>query len=259
MKIKTQTVTKISLVAFAIIAVSCLISLVFLLVGGIKDTIYANKEQNNRQAATKNVLGSTPDYGETYIDNMIFICDGTLSPIKDFGILKQEWQIFSGERGSLSLDYSIDTATIVYSKTAESLSISEAIEKELPQYVVITLGIDNGVGYCTEEKFTEYYQKLIDTVVEASPNTKIILQSIFPVSSSYQKVSDSIDNSKIDRANAWIQKLADKNSLRYLDTASCLKNDKGLLDSKYDSGDGLHLNSDGYTAVINYIRTHGYK
>ena len=53
--------------------------------------------------------------------------------------------------------------------------------------------------------------------------------------------------------------LGEASAPRYLDTSSVLKNEDGSLKPGFDSGNGLHLNSSGYFAVIDYIRTHGYK
>lgn len=257
MKLKTEKLTKIAFFTFLILAVACIVSTVILLIGGIKESIY--KVKSHEIIYTSSRLESTPDYGQYYINNIVFLGDGTISPIASSGVIENSNSVWSGESGSLALDFSISTATVVYPQSGESISIATAVKTALPEYIVITLGIDNGVGYCTEEKFTEYYKKLIQTISEASPETKIILQSVFPVSKGYEKKSDSIDNDKIDRANEWIEKIAQETSVRYLDTSSCLKDDKGKLDAKYDSGDGLHLNTNGYVAIIEYIRTHGYK
>ena len=207
-------------------------------------------------------MTETPDYGQNYINNIIFIGDCTITPIRQTELLldgSETKQIWSGERGTLSLDYAISTATIVYPETNESTSISNAIAKRLPDYVVITLGYENGVAFCTEEKFKNYYSSLITEIKKASPDTKIILQSVFPVSDRKQKDDSDITNDKIDRANAWIEELALDASVRYLNTASILKDSNGNLLAIYDSGDGFTLNTDGYTAVLNYIRTHGYR
>jgi lysophospholipase L1-like esterase len=167
-------------------------------------------------------------------------------------------QIWTGESGDLSLDYSIDTATVVNPRDGSSLTIKTALERMQPDYLIITLGLNNGVSYCTEEKFKEYYGKLIDAVNEASPDTRIILQSVFPVSKVAEKRLSGISNDKIDKANTWIEELAVEKSVRYLYTSSVLKDKKGYLSPQYDSGDGVTLNESGYAIMLEYIRTHGY-
>ena len=168
-------------------------------------------------------------------------------------------QIWSGMGKTLPLDYSIDKASIIYLETNESILISDAAAIEKPEYIIITLGIENGVAYCGEQKFKEYYLKLLDALQKSSPASKIILQSIFPVSDGYEEKNSFITNEKIERANLWIEEMAEEKGLRYLDTASVLKNKGGSLNENFNSGDGLHLNKSGYLTVLDYIRAHGYK
>ena len=108
--------------------------------------------------------------------------------------------------------------------------------------------------------FSACYQKLINTILAASPNTKIILQSEFPLSSTCTDFSEPAEkiNGYINTINNWILEIAESNGLKYLDTISVLRDKDGYLKSEYDNGDGLHITAAGYTAIINYIRTHGY-
>ena len=249
------------LISIVLAAVICAVLLVMLLANGFKSDIFANDVDNN-DTSLPSRLSETPDYGQFYLDNIIFIGDRTISAMRDLEILSDgadTKQIWTGEDDTLSLDYKTAAATIIFPENEEILKIADAIEKKYPDYVIITLGFDNGVAYCTEEKFKEYYGNLVTAIKEKSPNTKIILQSIFPVSDKKQKDNSGITNEKINRANVWIESLAYDHSARYLDTISILKDEKGNLKPEYDSGDGYTLNAGGYSAVLNYIRTHGYK
>ena len=126
---------------------------------------------------------------------------------------------------------------------------------------MITLGINNGVPCLGEDEFKRCYRKLLDALIAASPDTKIMLQSIFPVSSDYSQKTPSITNEKIDRANVWVTDLAleyEKHGVKFLDTNPILKDSTGCLNAAYSNGDGLHLNKIGYEKVLTFIRTHGY-
>lgn len=257
-KKRFEKTSKALITATVILTVACVVSLITLLFRGIRSDVFAESEKSPE--ATK--LAATSDYGQYYVDSMMFIGDSTIAGMISEGVLKdgrETDQVWTGENGDLPLDYNIDTATVVCSEDAKPLTVAEAIAERKPDYIVITLGINNGVPYCTEENFKAYYQKLITSIRSSSPDAKIILQSILPVSEKYAKSTSGVSADKIDRANEWIAELAKQNDVRYLDTASALKNAKGCLDSKYDSGDGLHLNADGYNAMLTYIRTHGYK
>ena len=168
-------------------------------------------------------------------------------------------QVWCGKDGTLSLNYNIDKATIILPDNNTEILLTDALSEKKPRYLIITIGLDNGVPYCDEKAFCDYYQKLIDAVKENSPSTKIILQSIFPVTSRYERKNPAITNRKINDCNKWICSLADQNKLRFLNTAECLIDATGNLQKSFASKDGGSLNSAGYTAVLEYVRTHGYK
>lgn len=214
----------------------------------------------NTTPNTSAVLGQTADMGQDYIDSIIFLGDSTTYHMINRAVLsggKDTKQVWSGALGTLTLDGNIHKTTIVYPETGTEMTVAEAAAQEKPKYMVITLGV-NGVAYATETQFTAYYGKLIDAIKQASPDTKIILQSIFPVSQSYDQKGGKLCNANIDIANGWIMQLAADKGCKYLDTASVLKNDEGTMIALYDAGDGIHMTADGYKAILQYIRTHGY-
>ncbi len=205
-------------------------------------------------------LGQTADMGQEYIDSMIFLGDSTTYHMINRAVLtggKQTKQVWSGALGTLTLDGNIHKTTIVYPVTDTEMTVADAAAQEKPKYMVITLGV-NGVSFCTETQFKAYYGKLIGAIKAASPETKIILQSIFPVTEGYDAGGHGITNAKIDTANGWVKQIAAEHGCKYLDTASILKNSNGAMIALYDSGDGIHMTAEAYKAVLQYIRTHGY-
>ena len=120
----------------------------------------------------------------------------------------------------------------------------------------MTLGV-NGVSFMDEQWFIDEYTALINSVKEVSPNTKIILNSIYPVASSYQHIG-SISNEKIAAANSWIKKIADQNGCKYLNTYEVLVSEQGTLPESSHNGDGIHLSGETFGIVMQYIRTHAY-
>ena len=262
MKSHPNKALKPLITATIIALVTCAILLVMLSLNGFKNNVFEAKTSDEDANALPSRLLETPDYGQFYLDNLIFLADKTITPMRDAAVLRDgidTKQIWTGEKNSLSLDYSSSVATIIFPESGEAISLSEAFQRKRPDYVVITLGFENGVAYCTEEKFKEYYGNLINTIKESSPDTKIILQSVFPVSNKKQKDNSGITNDKIDRANSWIEELALSSEVKYLNTVSVLEDSKGNLKPEYDSGDGVTLNENGYRAVLEYIRTHGYR
>lgn len=241
----------------AVLAVACAVSVVTICVNGAKRDIYTN--QGDADSSSGAELKPTFDYGDGYIKKIIFIGDKTISQISSIYPEIKKDQVWSSADGSLPIDSNLKTIAVIHSDDEKGSSIPSAVEIYKPQYIIITVGLENGVAYCTEEKFKEYYIGLVNAIKDVSPNTNIILQSVFPISKKAEKSNPNIANDRIDTANGWIIELCEENSIRFLNTAQALKDDKGYLLSDYDSGDGITLNAEGYKAMVEYIRTHGYK
>jgi len=203
-------------------------------------------------------LTETPDMGEAYIDDIIFLGDSTTYGLRYYSMLKggqDTLQVWTPTSGTLTLSNQ-SFATILYPDNDTEITIREAVALKKPKMMVITLGV-NGVSFMDEEYFKSEYTALVNGIKENSPDTKIILQSIYPVAAHYEYLS-SINNDKIAAANQWIIDIAEDTGVRYLATSSALIGEDGFLPYDYQNGDGLHLQPTAFTIVLNYIRTHGY-
>lgn len=252
-----KKITRIFTITIIVLLILCIASFTLLCVYGPDPTVLTKKHSPPTKKE-QSELAETFDYGEGYLKSIVFICDRTMTPICDaVGIINND-QVWTGTEGTLTLDRGLSTASVLFEGQGE-ITIPSAAEKRRPKYIIITVGLDNGVNHCTEEKFKEYYLRLIESLKNSSPDTKIILQSVFPVSKNAEKNDPSISNERIDSANIYISELAEELSVKYLNTASVLKDGSGKLDQRYDSGDGITLNKAGFEKVAEYIRTHGYK
>lgn len=207
----------------------------------------------------KTVLSETADAGKEYIDKLVFLGDSTTYGLRAYSMLsggKNTTQVWTPFNGTLTLS-DVSFATIVYPETNEQITIKEAITRKKPEYLVITLGV-NGISFMDEDYFKSEYKWLLEMIQETNPSTKIICQSIFPVTRSY-KNQKSINNSKINKANRWIVEVADEVGVKFIDTYSVLCDSEGYLPENYSNGDGLHLNSSSFTLELNNLRTHKYK
>ncbi len=205
------------------------------------------------------LLGETDDAGQAYIDRLTFLGDSTTNGLKEYGVLSggtATTQVWTPASGTLTL-YLWNAASIVYPETGAEMTIADAVETKKPEYLVITLGV-NGVAELEEDAFKIYYTDIINCVKEASPSTRIICNSIYPVENDYEHI-DQISNEKINTANGWILDVAEATGTRYVDSCSVLKAADGSLREELGNGDGLHLNADGYNAVLEYLRTHAWQ
>ena len=209
--------------------------------------------------ASSVLLAETEDAGQEYIDKLTFLGDSTTYGLKYYEVLsggKNTTQVWTPASGTLTL-FNYATATIVFPKDGQEISIVDAVTRKLPEYLVITLGV-NGVSMMDEDWFKTDYTALVQSIQAASPDTKIICNSIYPVENDYEQI-ESINNTNIPQANEWIKAVAEATGCKYADSASVLKAEDGSLREDYGNGDGIHLNADGFNAVLNYLRTHAYQ
>lgn len=205
------------------------------------------------------ILGETDDMGQEYLDKIVFLGDSTTYALKYYGVLsggKETKQVWTPTSGTLTLSYQ-GFAAIQYPDEDVEIPIRDAVERKKPEMMVITLGV-NGISFMGHDDFVTEYTDLVTDIMEISPDTKVIIQSIFPVASHYEYLS-SINNEKITTANTWLLEIAESTGARYLDTISVLLGSDGWLPQNLQNGDGLHLNTDGCNLVVNYIRTHGWE
>ena len=201
-------------------------------------------------------LPLTPDAGLEYQDKIIFVGDSLTAHLINREVLtggsatKQVWRC---ENNMMNLNSEVTAAKILYPGTGEKMTVAEAAAKAKPEIMIITLGTDWGVSYLSETEFKACYTALVKAIQKASPKTKIILQSIFPVTAG----CTSLDNTKIDTANKWVKAVAAENGCYYLDTQSILKDERNCLKENYcNSSDGIHMGKEAYVAILEYIRTH---
>ena len=94
--------------------------------------------------------------------------------------------------------------------------------------------------------------ELVKAIKAASPTTKIALQTMYPVSASYD-TSVGIDNQKISNGNRWINEIAADNGVACINSAPSLVDSSGYRPEAWQNGDGLHMSAQGFAAVMNYI------
>lgn len=194
-------------------------------------------------------LPASSDAGQAYIDKIYFVGESTTSHFFKGGIDRSHILVPS----SATLTLGSDILQILVGN--ENLNIPDAIRSSNAEILIITIGVNNAMNF-SKNQYKSFYSKLIEAIMYNSPDTKIILQSSFPVTKEFSSKSNAISNEAIDRNNEWTKELAKEYSLKYLDTQSILKDDSGALKKEYENGDGVHLNEKAYSLIIQYIRTH---
>ncbi len=196
--------------------------------------------------------GTAPD---GYADKLVFYGDSTTHGMKAYKVFgsRDTTQVWTPNSGTLAL-FRAATDLVYDPNSKTEMSIADLCKSVQPEYLIVTLGV-NGVSMMDETWFKTDYQSLVNIIRQNSPDTKLILQSIYPIARSYAK-QESINNTKIQQANQWIVQIAKANGLPYLNTYSALVGADGYLPESYQNGDGMHFNEVGFAAVMDYVKTH---
>jgi lysophospholipase L1-like esterase len=141
------------------------------------------------------------------------------------------------------------------------MTISAAAVVAKPRYIVLNFGVNGIQTFGKNEKlYTTAYGKLIDAIHEASPDTVVILQTVYPVAANQASFGEGAAtiNAYIKRLNELLPDIATAHNAYVVDTASVLVGSDGNLRSDYQTGDGIHLTTEAYVQILGYLRTHGY-
>lgn len=133
-----------------------------------------------------------------------------------------------------------DTSNRLYERLVDNVTCIE------PSCVVLLIGT-NDLGLGLDSEFAkENIEKTLSLLKHDCPNTKIILQAVYPVNPTVHKsCAGRRKNSDILELNKKLLILAQEHKITYLDLTEKLSDKKGNLKKEY-TFDGLHLNAKGY-------------
>ena len=201
------------------------------------------------------ILGETEDYGSDYIEKIAFVGD---SVPWQFG-LQHQWNSNNVYAAACTGPSNIYSQKAYWKNVLTTKTIPDLIKENKPEYILVSIGFCEIVSSGNVDLFISNYGKFIDDIKKNSPNTKIILNSMYPVISETLRGNEVPTNKQTNEYNYYIASIAKKYKLKYLDSASVLKNSQGLAEPSLTGDDGYHPNISGMKKVIQYVRTHGYK
>ena len=167
-------------------------------------------------------------------------------------------KVLRDESGTRYLDARILSSPVFYyeGNRAEKIPFAEAVERAKPRVLVLSFGL-NGITRWSRDPavFLHNYRALIEGILARSPNTKIILQSIYPVGANdcFSLPVGEI-NAQIDNLNVHIASLAKEyQNVEYVNTATLFCDASGALNAAYDVGDGIHLTNEAYELLLAFL------
>ena len=201
--------------------------------------------------------------GADFIDRLTFFGESTTTHLSVRSKVSRS-QIWTNPSGTARLDSTTSTRPLKDPKSEKFLSPIELAQRDRPEFIVLSFGLN---GIMEFEKDTEdylaKYQKLIDALQKVSPDTRFLIQAIYPVAEmSHQvgwnfSVSPTEINHKIDRLNDRMKEHCKTlSSIDFINTSVDLRDENGFLKPSFTT-DGIHLTEAAYVEILKQLRTYG--
>ena len=204
------------------------------------------------------ILKETEVADSTYVNETIFAGDSTAL----YYVMNKcipGTQLWHKEGVSLE---TVFTQKIYINHQASNMTLIEAIASKKPKRILLSLGT-NSVATMEIDYFITKYEELLKQIKEKSPDTELIVQSIFPVAISYDTGNKKLNNDKINKMNFRLLELCSKLDVPFLNTSEVLKDSNGTLKSEYGRNEkatpGVHLSQSGNKVALDYFKNHIYK
>lgn len=111
-----------------------------------------------------------------------------------------------------------------------------------PAQIFLMIGI-NDLLFHDADYVIKNYKVIVDRILNESPKTQLLLQSLLPVNNNMRDLG--ISSASIQKVNAAIQTIAEDKNLTYINIYPLLLNQAGNLDEQYTT-DGIHLKGSAY-------------
>ena len=214
-------------------------------------SVLSEEARNPEPETPETPVGPVPEGGpveDTYFENTAFLGDSRT----------QGFQLYSGLKTGTYYTAVGATVESVFTKKVDTkagkMPLLDAMAKQEFDKIYVMLGV-NELGWNGTEIYHNQYAKLIDRLREEHPDSLVVLQTLIPVSAKQEAKKSYVNNTRIAAYNEVLRQLAEEKQCPYVDVAAAMTDEQGCLRSDWTS-DGVHLNTKGCKAWLEYLRTH---
>lgn len=181
-----------------------------------------------------------------YLDDALFIGDSRTSTLYEYA----GW-----ENTDFFVKYGL-TIWDVWEQTMDGRKLEDVLSAKQYGKIYIMLGI-NELGSGTAVTFREEYERVVAQIRQMQPKAVIFVQAILHVTAEKDAEGTYINNQEVNARNQEICKLADNETVFWLDLNEIMDNPAtGKLDSIY-SFDGVHLKVKYIDVWREFLLDHG--
>lgn len=135
--------------------------------------------------------------------------------------------------------------------------LDEVIEGK-PAKVFLLIGINDISRNIPDSLIVENYKKIITRIQQASPKTKIYLQTLMPVNNTFTQFKNHYNKDQhIEFINKSLREMAQTCKVQLIDLHPQFLDSEGKLKKEFTE-DGLHLNAAGYTHWASILKNGNY-
>jgi hypothetical protein len=164
----------------------------------------------------------------------------------------QQKIIFAGDSAAGRCQWSsyfgfpIENRGVDGQESSQLVNLIQGMVTSKPEKIFITTG-GNDVFNRRENLVAGDVDMIIAEIRRTSPSTKIFFHSILPIK------TDAI-NGTIERVNDQVQAVCNGRGVRFISTYNLFKSSTTVINLKYYTADGIHLNEAGYKVWADFIK-----
>ena len=232
----------------------------------VESSAVESSESSAESSGSAPKEGSVPQSARadaSYFSDAVFVGDSVSLKLEYYDaamdVLGGAAFLTSGSLGSGNALQEISDETVHPVYKGEKAYIEDSIADIGAKKVYIMLGM-NDIGLYGIDESVENYEKLVDRILEQSPDAKIYVQSMTPMTADSPIAGRDLNNENIKIYNQRLLELANRRGWYYVDVASVMYTEDGeALIPEYCSDPeemGLHFTEAGCEAWVDYLYTH---
>ena len=158
-----------------------------------------------------------------------------------------DWAKLTGDSTAINRGIGADLVSSLLGRVAD-------VTRRKPSKLFILIGINDISKDIPDAVIAAEYRALVDSVRTQSPATRIFVQSILPLNPTVKNFPQHYDKQEhVVAVNRLLRRMAKETGSTYVDLWPIVLDSKNRLDARL-TGDGLHLNNQGYERWVAYLR-----
>lgn len=190
---------------------------------------------------------------EDYFDDALFIGDSRTVGLWEYGGIEERADFYA--QTSLTIYNILTKPFIELEGEEEKLTVEQALTKKQFGKIYLMVGI-NELGTGDVDYFMDEYRKVIGRIRQLQPDAVLFIEGIMRVADKKDKEDAIFNNTNINARNEAIAKLANNETIFYIDVNDVVCDENGALIETYTT-DSVHLKAAYYKIWKQFLMENG--